>query len=208
MSRTSWDLEKDDLPMGQVLVGRPSYHCLALPFKSLATFLRKGFSGCYLCDHSLRSSPVIGVPLHHQSGTSKFDSWPIISLIRQVISPAFTIAILAAIESLLFFAWFQMAWLVVITALMHWSAQVLGISCHGPLWWDSCNGCCARTAANVKNGGRSTGSGYGSCLHYTKFYCFSCLTLHWFLWPVWPQSLMIVGYNMSGWHSWSYDQTC
>ena len=76
-----------------------------------------------------------------------------------MISPAFTIAILAAIESLLS--------CVVSDGMIggnHRSnaelvGQGVGNIMSSPLWRDSGNGAIARTAANVKNGGRTPVAG-------------------------------------------------
>ena len=121
------------------------------------------------------------------------------SLIREMILPAFTIAILAAIESLLS--------AVVsdgMTGSKHKSnaelvAQGVGNFMSSLFGGIPATGAIARTAANVKNGGRTPVSG--------MVHAFTLLLILLFLMPYAsyiPMSclaaiLIIVGYNMSGW---------
>ena len=121
------------------------------------------------------------------------------SLIREMILPAFTIAILAAIESLLS--------AVVsdgMTGSKHKSnaelvAQGVGNFMSALFGGIPATGAIARTAANVKNGGRTPVAG--------MVHAFTLLLILLFLMPYAsyiPMSclaaiLIIVGYNMSGW---------
>lgn len=123
------------------------------------------------------------------------------SLIRQMISPAFTIAILAAIESLLS--------CVVSDGMIggnHRSnaelvGQGVGNIMSAFFGGIPATGAIARTAANVKNGGRTPVAG--------MVHAFTLLLILLFLMPyasLIPMTclasiLMIVGYNMSGWRT-------
>ena len=123
------------------------------------------------------------------------------SLIRQMISPAFTIAILAAIESLLS--------CVVSDGMIggnHRSnaelvGQGVGNIMSALFGGIPATGAIARTAANVKNGGRTPVAG--------MVHAFTLLLILLFLMPyasLIPMTclasiLMIVGYNMSGWRT-------
>lgn len=120
-------------------------------------------------------------------------------LIRQMISPAFTIAILAAIESLLS--------AVVADGMIgdkHKSnaelvGQGVGNMMSAFLGGIPATGAIARTAANVKNGGRTPVAGMVHALTlllilvflmpYASMIPMSCLAA----------ILIMVGYNMSGW---------
>ena len=120
-------------------------------------------------------------------------------LIRQMISPAFTIAILASIESLLS--------CVVSDGMIgdkHQSnaelvAQGVGNTMSALFGGIPATGAIARTAANVKNGGRTPVAG--------MVHAVTLLLILLFLMPyasLIPMSclaaiLIIVGYNMSGW---------
>ncbi len=113
-------------------------------------FLRKfGFSGLLSLWPQLSLllkfiSPVktIGDLCNIKAGLPSFTAPDLsFSLIRQMISPAFTIAILAAVGSLLFLRGSDGMIGVVITALMqNWSARCWEYHV-GPLWWDFCSRC-------------------------------------------------------------------
>ena len=123
------------------------------------------------------------------------------SLIRQMMSPAFTIAILAAIESLLS--------CVVSDGMIggnHRSnaeliGQGVGNIMSALFGGIPATGAIARTAANVKNGGRTPVAGMVHALTlllillflmpYASLIPMTCLA----------SILMIVGYNMSGWRT-------
>lgn len=124
-----------------------------------------------------------------------------LSLISQMISPAFTIAILAAIESLLS--------CVVSDSMIggHHSpnaeliGQGIGNIMSALFGGIPATGAIARTAANVKNGGRTPVAG--------MIHAFTLVLILVFLMPyasLIPMSclaaiLIMVGYNMSGWRS-------
>lgn len=122
-----------------------------------------------------------------------------LSMIRNLISPAFTIAILAAIESLLS--------CVVSDGMIgsrHRSntelvAQGVGNICSGLFGGIPATGAIARTAANVKNGGRSPVAGM---VHAIVLALIMVLLMPYAsLIPMTTLSavLIIVAYNMSGW---------
>ncbi|MFK4955445.1 sulfate permease [Lactococcus garvieae] len=126
------------------------------------------------------------------------------SLIRQMISPAFTIAILASIESLLS--------CVVSDGMIgsrHRSnaelvGQGVGNMMSALFGGIPATGAIARTAANVKNGGRTPTAGIVHALTlllillflmpYASLIPMSCLA----------SILVIVAYNMSGWRTFIY----
>lgn len=126
------------------------------------------------------------------------------SLIRQMISPAFTIAILASIESLLS--------CVVSDGMIgsrHRSnaelvGQGVGNMMSALFGGIPATGAIARTAANVKNGGRTPIAGMVHALTlllillflmpYASLIPMSCLA----------SILVIVAYNMSGWRTFIY----
>lgn len=126
------------------------------------------------------------------------------SLIRQMISPAFTIAILASIESLLS--------CVVSDGMIgsrHRSnaelvGQGVGNMMSALFGGIPATGAIARTAANVKNGGRTPIAGIVHALilllillflmPYASLIPMSCLA----------SILVIVAYNMSGWRTFIY----
>ncbi|WP_141920817.1 SulP family inorganic anion transporter [Lactococcus garvieae] len=126
------------------------------------------------------------------------------SLIRQMISPAFTIAILASIESLLS--------CVVSDGMIgsrHRSnaelvGQGVGNMMSALFGGIPATGAIARTAANVKNGGRTPIAGIVHALTlllillflmpYASLIPMSCLA----------SILVIVAYNMSGWRTFIY----
>lgn len=126
------------------------------------------------------------------------------SLIRQMISPAFTIAILASIESLLS--------CVVSDGMIgsrHRSnaelvGQGVGNMMSALFGGIPATGAIARTAANVKNGGRTPIAGIAHALTlllillflmpYASLIPMSCLA----------SILVIVAYNMSGWRTFIY----
>ena len=121
------------------------------------------------------------------------------SMIKELISPAFTIAILAAIESLLS--------CVVSDGMIgsrHRSntelvAQGVGNICSGLFGGIPATGAIARTAANVKNGGRSPIAGM---VHALMLALIMVLLMPYAsLIPMTTLSavLIIVAYNMSGW---------
>ncbi len=123
-------------------------------------------------------------------------SW---AMIKDLISPAFTIAILAAIESLLS--------CVVSDGMVgsrHRSntelvAQGVGNICSGLFGGIPATGAIARTAANVKNGGRSPVSGM---VHAIVLAIIMMLLMPYAsLIPMTTLSavLIVVAYNMSGW---------
>lgn len=126
------------------------------------------------------------------------------SLIRQMISPAFTIAILASIESLL-------SCVVsdgMIGSRHRSNAELVGQgvgNMMSALFGDiPATGAIARTAANVKNGGRTPIAGMVHALTlllillflmpYASLIPMSCLA----------SILVIVAYNMSGWRTFIY----
>jgi len=122
-----------------------------------------------------------------------------LSMIRDLISPAFTIAILAAIESLLS--------CVVSDGMIgshHRSntelvAQGVGNICSGLFGGIPATGAIARTAANVKNGGRSPIAGM---VHAVVLALIMILLMPYAsLIPMTTLSavLIVVAYNMSGW---------
>lgn len=126
------------------------------------------------------------------------------SLIRQMISPAFTIAILASIESLLS--------CVVSDGMIgsrHRSnaelvGQGVGNIMSALFGGIPATGAIARTAANIKNGGRTPIAGIVhaltlllillSLMPYASLIPMSCLA----------SILVIVAYNMSGWRTFIY----
>lgn len=130
-------------------------------------------------------------------------SMPVLSfsLVREMILPAFTIAMLAAIESLLS--------AVVSDGMIgskHKSnaelvGQGVGNILSALFGGIPATGAIARTAANVKNGGRTPVAGMVHALTlllillflmpYASYIPMSCLAA----------ILIIVGYNMSGWHT-------
>lgn len=122
-----------------------------------------------------------------------------LSMIRDLISPAFTIAILAAIESLLS--------CVVSDGMIgsrHRSntelvAQGVGNICSGLFGGIPATGAIARTAANVKNGGRSPVSGMVHAVVLTVIMLI--LMPYASLIPMTTLSavLIVVAYNMCGW---------
>ncbi|MFK4901001.1 SulP family inorganic anion transporter [Lactococcus petauri] len=126
------------------------------------------------------------------------------SLIRQMISPAFTIAILASIESLL-------SCVVsdgMIGSRHRSNAEVVGQGVGNMMsalfGGIPATGAIARTAANVKNGGRTPIAGIVHALTlllillflmpYASLIPMSCLA----------SILVIVAYNMSGWRTFIY----
>lgn len=120
-------------------------------------------------------------------------------MIRKLISPAFTIAILAAIESLLS--------CVVSDGMigsrhrsnMELVAQGVGNICSGLFGGIPATGAIARTAANVKNGGRTPVAGM---VHAVVLALIMLLLMPYAaLIPMTTLSavLIIVAYNMSGW---------
>ncbi|WP_277291654.1 SulP family inorganic anion transporter [Streptococcus orisratti] len=137
-----------------------------------------------------------------KAGLPRF-SMPVLSfsLIRQMISPAFTIAILAAIESLLS--------AVVSDGMIggnHRSnaelvGQGVGNMMSALFGGIPATGAIARTAANVRNGGRTPVAGMVHALTlllillflmpYASLIPMSCLAA----------ILIMVGYNMSGWRT-------
>ena len=121
------------------------------------------------------------------------------AMVKELISPAFTIAILAAIESLLS--------CVVSDGMIgshHRSntelvAQGVGNICSGLFGGIPATGAIARTAANVKNGGRSPVSGM---VHAVVLALIMILFMPYAsLIPMTTLSavLIVVAYNMSGW---------
>ncbi len=122
-----------------------------------------------------------------------------LTLIKNLISPAFTIAILAAIESLLS--------CVVSDGMIgsrHKSntelvAQGIGNICSGLFGGIPATGAIARTAANVKNGGRTPIAGM---VHAVVLALIMVLLMPYAsLIPMTTLSavLIVVAYNMSGW---------
>lgn len=120
-------------------------------------------------------------------------------MVRQLISPAFTIAILAAIESLLS--------CVVSDGMvgsrhrsnMELVAQGVGNICSGLFGGIPATGAIARTAANVKNGGRTPIAGM---VHAVVLALIMLLLMPYAaLIPMTTLSavLIVVAYNMSGW---------
>ncbi len=128
-------------------------------------------------------------------------SLPSLSLasIRSLISPAFTIAILAGIESLLS--------CVVSDSMIndkHNSnteliAQGLGNIASGLFGGIPATGAIARTAANVKNGGRSPISGITHAVVLFLVLVILMPYAKWIPMPVIASILFIVAYNMSEW---------
>ncbi len=119
--------------------------------------------------------------------------------IRFLISPAFTIAILAGIESLLS--------CVVSDSMIndkHNSnteliAQGLGNICSGLFGGIPATGAIARTAANVKNGGRSPIAGITHAIVLFLVLVILMPYAKWIPMPVIASILFIVAYNMSEW---------
>ncbi|MBO5021825.1 MAG: STAS domain-containing protein [Clostridia bacterium] len=122
-------------------------------------------------------------------------------IISQLIPSAFTIAILAAIESLLS--------CVVSDGMIgdkHNSnteliAQGMGNICSGLFGGIPATGAIARTAANVKNGGRSPVSGIVHALVLMLILVVLMPYAAWIPMPVIAAILFIVAYNMSEWRS-------
>lgn len=121
------------------------------------------------------------------------------AMIRSLISPAFTIAILAAIESLLS--------CVVSDSMigsrhrsnMELVAQGIGNICSGLFGGIPATGAIARTAANVKNGGRTPIAGM---VHAVVLAIIMLVLMPYAaLIPMTTLSavLIVVAYNMSGW---------
>lgn len=119
--------------------------------------------------------------------------------IRALISPAFTIAILAGIESLLS--------CVVSDGMIndrHNSnteliAQGLGNICSGIFGGIPATGAIARTAANVKNGGRSPISGMVHAIVLLLILVVLMPYAQWIPMPVIAAILFVVAYNMCEW---------
>lgn len=120
-------------------------------------------------------------------------------MIRELISPAFTIAILAAIESLLS--------CVVSDGMigsrhrsnMELVAQGVGNVCSGLFGGIPATGAIARTAANVKNGGRTPIAGM---IHAIVLALIMLLLMPYAAlipMPALAAVLIIVAYNMCGW---------
>lgn len=121
------------------------------------------------------------------------------SMIGKLISPAFTIAILAGIESLLS--------CVVSDGMIHDKhnsnteliAQGLGNICSGLFGGIPATGAIARTAANVKNGGRSPISGIVHAATLLLILVVLMPYAKWIPMPVIAAILFMVAYNMSEW---------
>lgn len=151
------------------------------------------------------SVPTIGDLYTIKAGLPTFSMPNIsLSLVRQLLSPAFTIAILASIESLLS--------CVVSDGMIgsrHRSnaelvGQGVGNMMSALFGGIPATGAIARTAANVKNGGRTPISGMTHALvlllillflmPYASLIPMSCLAA----------ILIMVAYNMSGWRTFVY----
>lgn len=151
------------------------------------------------------SVPTIGDLYTIKAGLSTFSMPNIsLSLVRQLLSPAFTIAILASIESLLS--------CVVSDGMIgsrHRSnaelvGQGVGNMMSALFGGIPATGAIARTAANVKNGGRTPIAGMTHALvlllillflmPYASLIPMSCLAA----------ILIMVAYNMSGWRTFVY----
>lgn len=145
--------------------------------------------------------PTIGSVYGELSASFPTPSIPVVSIemVRELIPSAFTIAILAAIESLLS--------CVVSDGMigsrhnsnMELVAQGVGNICSGLFGGIPATGAIARTAANVKNGGRTPISGM---VHAVVLALIMVLLMPYAaLIPMTTLSavLIIVAYNMSGW---------
>lgn len=151
------------------------------------------------------SVPTIGDLYTIKAGLPTFSMPNIsLSLVRQLLSPAFTIAILASIESLLS--------CVVSDGMIgsrHRSnaelvGQGVGNMMSALFGGIPATGAIARTAANVKNGGRTPIAGMTHALvlllillflmPYASLIPMSCLAAN----------LIMVAYNMSGWRTFVY----
>ena len=151
------------------------------------------------------SVPTIGYLYTIKAGLPTFSMPNIsLSLVRQLLSPAFTIAILASIESLLS--------CVVSDGMIgsrHRSnaelvGQGVGNMMSALFGGIPATGAIARTAANVKNGGRTPIAGMTHALvlllillflmPYASLIPMSCLAA----------ILIMVAYNMSGWRTFVY----
>ena len=119
--------------------------------------------------------------------------------IKNLISPAFTIAILAGIESLLS--------CVVSDGMIHDKhnsnteliSQGLGNICSGLFGGIPATGAIARTAANVKNGGRTPVSGIVHAIVLLLILVVLMPYAAWIPMPVIAAILFMVAYNMSEW---------
>ena len=143
---------------------------------------------------------TIGDLYEINAGLPKFDM-PSISFdkISALISPAFTIAILAGIESLLS--------CVVSDGMIHDKhnsnteliSQGLGNICSGLFGGIPATGAIARTAANVKNGGRTPIAGIVHALVLLLVLVVLMPYAAWIPMPVIAAILFMVAYNMSEW---------
>lgn len=121
------------------------------------------------------------------------------TMIKELISPAFTIAILAAIESLLS--------CVVSDSMigsrhrsnMELVAQGVGNVCSGLFGGIPATGAIARTAANVKNGGRTPIAGMVHAIVLALIMILLMPTAALIPMPTLAAVLIIVAYNMCGW---------
>ena len=120
-------------------------------------------------------------------------------MVKELISPAFTIAILAAIESLLS--------CVVSDSMvgsrhrsnMELIAQGVGNVCSGLFGGIPATGAIARTAANVKNGGRTPIAGMVHAVTLALIMVLLMPTAALIPMPTLAAVLIIVAYNMCGW---------
>lgn len=143
---------------------------------------------------------TIGDLYEINAGLPKFDM-PSISFdkISALISPAFTIAILAGIESLLS--------CVVSDGMIHDKhnsnteliSQGLGNICSGLFGGIPATGAIARTAANVKNGGRTPIAGIVHALVLLLVLVVLMPYAKWIPMPVIASILFMVAYNMCEW---------
>ncbi|MBQ4526452.1 MAG: STAS domain-containing protein [Clostridia bacterium] len=143
---------------------------------------------------------TIGDLYEINAGLPKFDM-PSISFdkISALISPAFTIAILAGIESLLS--------CVVSDGMIHDKhnsnteliSQGLGNICSGLFGGIPATGAIARTAANVKNGGRTPIAGIVHVLVLLLVLVVLMPYAKWIPMPVIAAILFMVAYNMCEW---------
>lgn len=121
------------------------------------------------------------------------------TMIKELISPAFTIAILAAIESLLS--------CVVSDSMigsrhrsnMELIAQGVGNVCSGLFGGIPATGAIARTAANVKNGGRTPIAGMVHAVTLAVIMLLLMPTAALIPMPTLAAVLIMVAYNMCGW---------
>lgn len=123
------------------------------------------------------------------------------SLVKSVLPDAFTIAILAAIESLLSAVVADGMTKSKHNSNMELIAQGLGNTCSALFGGIPATGAIARTAANIKNGGRSPVSGMVHAVVLLLILVFLMPYAALIPMPTIAAILFMVAYNMSGWRT-------